>query len=99
MKDGSFEGRRYVKLAMFWDYRVWQKFIDDPTQLRTLKPEQASQHARLYLPIGSQPAIVVATQQRDEVAPVPSQIGDFAAGWILSPSDLKFAQALGVPGF
>ena len=44
-------GRRYLNFAIFWGQ--WTE--------RPVKPEDASQHGRLYLPTATEPAAVVAT--------------------------------------
>jgi hypothetical protein len=82
----NLEGRRYLSLAIFWG-----AFGD----AATLSPTDASQHGRLYLPTASEPAVVVVTapnmanpknpKANPEPVPVPTSLGDFIAGWTLSP--------------
>src|SRR4029079_6333232 len=76
------DGRPYVNIAIFWG-RVKAE----------LKPADASQHGRIYLPTSSAPAAVVITfpimtkmdgSQPDPV-PVPTSLDQFVAGWTLSP--------------
>jgi hypothetical protein len=85
-------GRPYLKVAIFWERR----------DLETLKPEDASQHARLYLPSKSEPPVVVATapwMYRPKPVAVPVDLGEFVAGWVLKSEDLATAKRLAIPGF
>jgi hypothetical protein len=97
-------GRPYVKFAIFWG-------AVDPNQA---KPEQASQHGRLYLPRMSEPAVVVSTppflgESEDSclrnralgpfgARPIPEDLGGFVAGWVLTTEDIVTAMHLGIPG-
>jgi hypothetical protein len=84
------KNRPYVNLAIFWGQY-------DADQL---KPENASQHGRLYLPTASEPAIVVSTvpdmQKRSN--PIPKELAGFAAVWTLAPEELATLKSLGFPG-
>jgi hypothetical protein len=92
-------GRRYLSLAIFWGY--W-----DPTV--TLKPEDASQHARLYLPVGARPAVIVVTppvmtsrnnnEVHAEPVPIPTSLDAFIAGWTLTPDEIAEVREL-VPAY
>lgn len=82
----NLEGRRYVSVAIFWG-----AFADPGA----LKPSDASQHGRIYLPTESEPAVVVVTAPRmtnpinptsnPEGVPVPTDLGAFITGWALTP--------------
>lgn len=85
----SLSNRPYVNLAIFWG----------PYEAGQFKPENASQHARFYLPTASEPAIVVATvpDMQKKSNPIPSDLRGFAAVWTLSPQDLTTLKGLGFP--
>jgi hypothetical protein len=85
------EQRRYISVAIFWGM---------PTAQSVMKPENASQHARIYLPTTSEPAVVVATtpDMSGMPAPVPAQPDGFVAGWTVTPAELDALRAMGVPG-
>ena len=78
----NLEGRRYVSVAIFWG----------PSDATGLKPSDASQHGRIYLPTASAPAAIVITFPNmasstggpPESVPVPTSLGEFIAGWTLS---------------
>jgi hypothetical protein len=90
------EGRTYVKYAIFWGR--WEK--------KSLTPEAASQHGRLYLPTASEPAVVVLTDavmddgspSHPAARPIPVELGGFKMGWPVNAEDLATAKRLGVPG-
>jgi hypothetical protein len=75
-------GRAYVNVAIFWGL---------PDDLSALKPEDASQHARLYMPTKADKAVVVATSPnmqgpdgtRPVGLPVPADLEEFVSGWTL----------------
>ena len=74
----NLEGRAYVNMAIFWGR------IDDPT---ALKPADASQHGRIYLPTQTEPPVVVVTaplMNEPKPAPIPTTLGQFLAGWKLT---------------
>ena len=82
--------RPYFRLAVFWGrYDV-----------ATLKPEQASQHGRLYLATASEPAVIVATlpHMAMEPRPMPADLKGFHGGWVLNAGDLANAKRMGIPG-
>ena len=87
----SLSNRPYVNLAIFWG----------PYEPDQFKPENASQHARFYLPTASEPAIVVSTvpDMQKKSNPIPTELARFAAAWTLSPQDLTTLKGLGFPGF
>jgi hypothetical protein len=84
------KNRPYVNLAIFWGQYDADQF----------KPENASQHGRLYLPTASEPAIVVSTvpDMQKKSNPIPKELGDFAAVWTLAPQELTTLKSLGFPG-
>jgi hypothetical protein len=86
----SLRNRPYVNLAIFWGQY-------EPNQL---KPENASQHGRFYLPTASEPAVVVSTvpDMQKKSNPIPKELGGFFAVWTLSPQDLTTLKGLGFPG-
>jgi hypothetical protein len=75
------EGRRYMSIAIFWG-----RF--DPA---TVKPSDASQHGRIYLATGVEPAAIVITPPNmagagggpPDPVPVPTSLDAFCAGWTL----------------
>jgi len=103
--------RPYFNLAIFWQQ-------PDPAatreSLKSLKPEQASQHGRLYLPKGNTSASVVATpyssmpgvrmpgQDTEQFTPIPRLLPAddkaFTRGCWLSSEDVTAARAVGIPG-
>ena len=82
--------RPYVSLAIFWG-----QYAPDE-----MKPENASQHGRLYLPTASEPAIVVVTRpdMQKKSNPIPKELGRFTAVWNLGPQELTTLKGLGFPG-
>jgi hypothetical protein len=82
--------RPYVNLAIFWG----------PYDADQFKPENASQHGRLYLPTASEPAMVVSTtpDMQKKSNPIPKELAGFAAAWTLGPQDLTTLKSLGFPG-
>ena len=82
--------RPFVNLAIFWG----------PYEADQFKPENASQHARLYLPTPSEPAVVVATtpDMQKKSNPIPKELGGFFGVWTLGPQDLTTLKTLGFPG-
>ena len=82
--------RPYVNLAIFWGPYARDEF----------KPENASQHGRLYLPIALEPAIVVVTgpDMQRKSNPIPKELGGFTAVWTLGPQELTTLKGLGFPG-
>ena len=86
---GDLKNRPYVNLAIFWGQY-------DPDQL---KPENASQHGRLYPPTASAPAIVVSTvpDMQKKSNPIPKDLWGFAAVWTLGAQELATLKGLGLP--
>lgn len=76
------DGRRYVSVAIFWG----------PSDATGLKPPDASQHGRIYVPTASVPAAIVITFPNmanstggpPDPVPVPTSLDEFVAGWTLS---------------
>ena len=85
----ALKNRPYVNLAIFWGRYESDQF----------KPENASQHGRLYLPTASEPAIVVATvpDMQKKSNPIPTELGGFAAVWTLGRRRSHHAQRSGIP--
>lgn len=99
-KLGDLGGRRFLRIASYWNSNVWKKYVDDPGLLPELKPESANQHGRLYLPTRDEPAVVVTVDARIESAlPIPSEPGAFTKSCTLTSEDLATARRLGIPGF
>ena len=86
----ALKSRPYVHLAIFWG----------PYDSDQFKPENASQHGRLYLPTASAPALVIATtpDMQKKSNPIPKDVEGFAAVWTLGPQDLATLKGLGFPG-
>lgn len=84
------KNRQDVNLAIFWGPYAADEF----------KPENASQHGRLYLPTSSEPALVVVTgpDMQKKSNPIPTELGRFKAVWALSPQELTTLKSLGFPG-
>jgi len=82
--------RPYVSLAIFWGQY----------DAKEIKPENASQHGRFYLPTASAPALVVVTapDMQKKSNPIPTELVGFRAVWTLSPQDLTTLKGLGFPG-
>ena len=84
------DDRPYLKVAIFWGGY-------DPA---TIKPEDASQHARLYRATPSAPPVVVATgpwMNNPKPVPVPTALSGFIAGWALNAADQAYLRRLGIP--
>ena len=82
--------RPFVKLAIFWGKYETDQF----------KPENASQHARFYLPTASEPAVVVATtpDMQKKSNPIPDELSGFVGVWTLGAQELTTLKNLGFPG-
>jgi hypothetical protein len=93
-------GRRFLRIASYWNHNVWKKYVDDPGLLPDLKAESANQHGRLYLPTRNEPAIVLSTEADIASAqPIPSGPEGFRMACMLTSEDLATARRLGVAGF
>ena len=96
------EGRPYIKFAVFWSYERWSKLRFNTALQKSLKPEDASQHGRIYPAILSEPIVIVATEAlmlQDEGIPVPTELSGFLTGWSPDASDIQDAKVLKLPGF
>jgi hypothetical protein len=103
-----FEGRAYLKVAMFWGSESWMEPSMFARIAPTLRPERAHQHGRLYLPANDEPAILLSTEfvRFDPTAqppapilpPVPASPGQFAFSCLLDARDVARARSLGVAG-
>jgi hypothetical protein len=91
------DGRRYLNYDVYWG-----RFAPEE-----LKPEEASQHGRLYLPTANQPAAVMLTPPnmhnpepgatRVKPVPIPTEIKNFVFGRAITPSETAALVAAGVP--
>ena len=91
--------RPFVKLAAFWDFRRWDRYLTDPRLLPELDPSQASQHGRLYLPTKSEPAVLIRTQFRNgDPVSIPAVPALFELRCPLSAESAGILQQAGVPG-
>lgn len=91
--------RPYVRIAMFWNKYLWERYLRDPNLLPQLKPEQANQHGRLYLPTSTEGATVVATTFKfNESVPVPENVTEFTTRCLLTAQDVETSRRLGIPG-
>jgi hypothetical protein len=88
--SSALKDRAFVNLAIFWGQYAPDQF----------KPENASQHARFYLPTASEPAVVVATtpDMQKKSNPIPQELGGFVAVWTLGTQELTTLKSLGFPG-
>ena len=99
-KGRDLSGRPFLRVASYWNFNVWKKYIDDPRLLPELKPESANQHGRLYPPTRDEPAVVVTTDATIQSAlPIPGELGAFKESCTLTSEDLAVARRLGLPGF
>ena len=62
--ESELAGRSYVNFAAFWHHPTWAPYLADPDLLVTLRPEQGSQHGRIYPPTPSEPAVLLSTRPR-----------------------------------
>lgn len=88
-------GRPYLNLAMFWGGNFWKAIEADPDTARTLQPQDAMQHGRLYPPVGAEPAAVEATP----FEPGTGCSKDAPCGWTLGPREIETLKRLKVPRF
>jgi hypothetical protein len=94
-------GRRpYLKLAMFWG-PTYEQYVNNPSLLGQLRPEEAGQHGRLYLPTRGESVVVLQTAVRgaDIVRPSTTAVEDSSLSWggTLQPTDENFLRRSGVP--
>ncbi len=104
----ALEGRPHLKVAMFWGIDIWSDPSAFDRLAPTLRPENAHQHGRLYLPASGEPAVMVSTDYMrvntsirppaPVVRPVPSDLGDFEFKCLPDAQTLALARSLGVPG-
>jgi hypothetical protein len=94
------EARPFVKVAAFWEHRLWSRYLADPKLLPELVPALSSQHGRLYLPTGTEPAFLVSTQfLNTKPVPIPEEPTAFELRCSLSGANTAVLRELGVPGF
>jgi|SRR4030095_4256942 hypothetical protein len=107
--------RRFVKVAIYWGGGWWKKYVEDGEPLSTLRPEEANQHGRLYLPTATEPAVALKTPGFFCVTdrpglrgghpgpppawPMPLDPNDLVCAVKLTTADAKAARELGIPGF
>jgi hypothetical protein len=104
--------RPYFNVAIFWLNSVWANPDSAQILLPTLKPEEAHQQARLYVPTadGKIGSAVVSTDYLRFTTPagapavpmvrrIPTDSSEFKYGCWLSRADEQILHDLGVPGF
>jgi len=89
--------RQHLNLAIFWIAEAWTDQAAAARLTRTLRPEDAAQHGRLYLPAGERTALTVVTDvprypgrtlQDQERRPIPTSDTEFARACPVSGADL-----------
>jgi hypothetical protein len=93
----SLAGRPYVNVAMFWG-PSWAEHLKDQNRLSQLRPLDANQHGRLYLPTGIDPAVMLVTHIRG-AAFGEATMQDFTSGWTIDDAGRQGARRIGIPGF
>jgi hypothetical protein len=107
--------RPFVKVAIYWAGDWWKKYVEGDEPLSTLRPEDANQHGRLYLPTVTEPAVALKTpgffcmSDRPGLRgghsgppppwPMPLDPNDLVCAVKLTTTDAKVARELGIPGF
>jgi hypothetical protein len=92
--------RPYLSTAMFYSFKEWAAYTNHSALLTQLRPEQASQHGRLYLPTASEPAVVLVTRFRNlDPVPIPSASTAFINMAPLGRAAIETVRRLGIPGF
>ena len=92
--------RPYLKIAMFWGFRDFADFIANPARRSELRPEQASQHGRLYLPTATRPGMVLVTAfSGTGPRAIPVSTADFSSVRVVDQSFAPVARNLGIPKF
>ena len=96
----SLTDRPYLKIAMFWGFRDYADIIANPARRSELKPEQASQHGRLYLPTATKPGMVLVTAfSGTGPKAIPATVSEFSSMRLIDQSFVPVAQGLGIPKF
>jgi hypothetical protein len=72
--ESELSGRTYVNFTAYWHHPTWERYFDDPALLATLRPEQGSQHGRVYPPTAGRPAILLSTTPRLSRRPLAAAI-------------------------
>jgi hypothetical protein len=96
------ENRQYLNIAAFWT--GYEELNDPATRddaVRRLKPQDASQHGRLYLPANGERGFVltIGRLMKPRIPhPIATDNSAFTVGCWLTPEDVATLQALNVPG-
>jgi hypothetical protein len=91
--------RPYFSVAIFWlPYSTFNRQANPEAYVRTLKPEQAHQHGRLYVATPEVGAASVSTDypKAGPLQPIPREVSEFKYGCWLAEAEVKAAQRLGV---
>ena len=89
--------RPFFHVAMFWGSE-WDRSIAAGRPVTALRPEQASQHGRLYPATGSKPAVFLQTRFVGTApSPVPKDLNSFEHGKGLSRDALAMLVRHGIP--
>jgi hypothetical protein len=90
--EADLKDRAFLKVAMFWG-GDWWKYVEDRRQLSALRPEDANQHGRLYLPTATQPAAALKTPGFTCLSTTRQDLRRVASGpppaWPMMPIDPK----------
>ncbi len=62
--ESELAGRPHVSFTAYWHHPTWERYLADPDLMATLRPEQGSQHGRIYPPTAGRPAILLSTPPR-----------------------------------
>ena len=91
--------RPYFNVAIFWiPYPTVNGQANPEKFIRTLKPEQAHQHGRLYVATREAGAASVSTDypKAGPLQPIPHEVSQFKYGTWLTDADIEAAQRLGI---
>lgn len=93
--ESELAARTWVNFTAYWHHPTWERYFADPALLATLRPEQGSQHGRIYPPTAARPAILLSTRPRIstrplEAAPVPIPRDSDAFEWRGSLSEERW---------
>jgi hypothetical protein len=92
--------RQHLSLAIFWIAEAWTDEAAAQRLTKTLRPEDAAQHGRLYLPAGERSAVTVVTGfprnpgrtlEDQERRRVPTTDTEFVSACSVSAGDLAIA--------
>jgi hypothetical protein len=91
--------RPYFNVAIFWlPYPNLSRQANPEMFIRTLKPEQAHQHGRLYVATGEVGAASVSTDypKAGPLQPIPREVSQFKFGCWLTEVEVQAARKLGI---